>query len=262
MDYELPYLSASRIKCYLSCPQKFKLQYVLKTPWAFQPSAMVLGIAVHEAIEVYYKTWMDGRRLSLSDMHDVFEESWRTETDGKRLDVDDPEPAKNMGKDLVATFHDQVRPQNVMAIEYDFRVPLLFKDSGEVLGVDLVGRIDLIEADNAGNIVIADSKTMARRPSEQDLAIDLQLSAYAYAARQLGIVHADETVLLRIDALMKTKTPAFIQLFTTRTPDSDTQFVRLAADIIHAVVSGAFPANPGWQCGGCVVGDTCYLKNS
>ncbi|MCB2212102.1 PD-(D/E)XK nuclease family protein [bacterium] len=257
MTVDLPYLSASRIKTYLMCPQKYRLTYIDKVPWAFTPAALVVGTAVHAAIEQFYRAWMDGHRLPLADLHDVYNESWKEGIAGKTLDTDDPAPLRDQGRDLITVLHEQVHPQNVVAVEQDFRVPLIASDTGEVLDIDLVGRIDLVEADDQGNIVIADNKTLARRPSEQDLALDLQLTAYAYAARHMDLIPNDTTALLRIDALLKQKTPSLAQIYTTRSPDADIRFVHLAADIIHAIQSGAFPANPGWACSGCPLRPAC-----
>ncbi|MCB2213006.1 PD-(D/E)XK nuclease family protein [bacterium] len=274
------HLSASRIKTYLQCPLKYRLNYIDNVPWAFKPAALVLGTSIHAAVEAYYRARMDGTTLSPVDMKDVIDQAWEagSSTDIP-LDAKDPGAVRSQGHDLIDVFAENVAPRMILGVETDFRVSLADPVTGdvvvdahtnEVLDIDLVGRMDLIETDESvtgpsgsvGTPVIVDLKTLARKPSETDLLYDLQLSAYAFAARRTDLVPDDRDVLLRFDVLTKTKRPSFSQHFAIRSPDSDRRFVFLACEIIHAIRSSVFPPNPGWQCGSCTVAHACEFMTN
>ncbi len=258
---ELDHLSASQIKTWLQCPQKYKLQYIDRIPWEVYPSAMLLGSAIHTALECFYREWQEGRLIQLGDLHEVFVEDWRQETDGRVLDIQDHDEIIHQGCELLTVFYDSIHPGNVVAVEDEFRIPLVDPDTGLILPVDLVGRFDLLEADDQGRISIVDHKVLSKRPADTDMVNNIQLWAYAYAARLRGDIPADENALLRIDALVKTKTVDFDQRFSIRTPESDSQFFQVAAGILHAIQAEVYPPNPGWQCQTCPVNRACVLND-
>lgn len=72
-------LSVSALNCYLECPYRFKLDYLIKVPQPSQP-VLAYGTAVHAALEAFQKTWMrEGERPSVALMEHVFEETLRRE---------------------------------------------------------------------------------------------------------------------------------------------------------------------------------------
>jgi len=255
----LEHLSATRLSTYLMCPMKYRLNYIDKVEWAFTPISMKLGIVIHEVLEAFYRGQQAGLTLEFDPMQMLFDDIWGGAIDGVKLDVADPTELYDLGIRLLKTFSESVTPQEVIAIEEPFSVPLIDPNSGEVLPVELVGRWDLVEADEAGTITIVDHKTLAKRPSNSELERNIQLSAYAYAARVKGRVRPNETVPLRVDCLIKTKNPVFEQRFTLRTPKQEKGFLSLCADVVHAIEQEAFPANPGWQCETCPVKRHCYI---
>lgn len=50
-----PHLSISALKCFLSCPRRFALQYTERARPDFVPAALVLGSAWHSAVAA----WLD-----------------------------------------------------------------------------------------------------------------------------------------------------------------------------------------------------------
>ncbi|MBZ0264092.1 PD-(D/E)XK nuclease family protein [bacterium] len=259
MATTLPYLSASRIKTYLQCPQKYKLQYVDKIPWEFTPISLILGTTIHTVVECYYREYQNDRFMDAATMCTLFDEFWKNEIEGKTLDTDEPDSVRLQGHELLKVFASEVQPQFVLSVEDSFEVDIIDKETGEILPVPLRGRIDLIEEDIHGNAVVVDLKTAARRPSDSEMHNNIQLWAYGYVERNCNVPTNDRDVLVRIDALVKTKTPAFDQRFTLVTRETDKKFVRMCKDIIHAIQAEAFPANPGWGCEGCPVKEHCYI---
>ncbi len=254
---EHDHLSASQINTWLMCPRKYRLHYIDRLPWQQKPASMILGIAVHEAVEAYYKAVSEGHHPSHQDLHDMLATSIHESTETTPTDTEDMEALVSQGQTLLDLFLANVQPQHIQAIEEPFNVALLDSDTGQVWDTPLVGRFDLVEADSTGTPVIVDLKTMARRPSDTDLHTNIQLLTYAYAARQIGLVKEADPVLLRLDILLKTKTPSFEQRYLTLTADSDKVFLGLATGIAEAVKAGVFPENPGWQCGTCPLAYAC-----
>jgi len=250
------YLSASRITQYLNCPLKYRLCYEDKAPWDFHPSSMILGRAIHGAIEGFYRS---NGEIPLEEMLELFNGFWDNEVEGKIIEPDcDPMSVKQQGEGLLKAFHSSVQLGVVLGVEEQFEIPLIDEDTGEFIG-NLKGVIDLLEADTNGGLVIVDHKTCAKRPSDTDLDQHLQLSAYAFAVRRLKEL-GDAPILMRIDCLIKNKTPAFEQRFTLRTADRDPRFLKLCADVLQAIDAGAYPPNPGWGCGSCQVKSSCYYQ--
>jgi putative RecB family exonuclease len=254
------YLSASRITQYLMCPLKYRLVYVDRVDPDFLPSNLVLGSCIHSAIEGFYHNWQEGIRMEAGEVINLFDDYFKAGTDGKTLEPGcDREAVKNIGKSLLQVFARDVQPAEVVGIEEKFRIPLVDLDTGEVI-TDLLGVFDLIELDSEGTPVVIDHKTAAKRYSDADLESNLQLTAYGLASRELHKI--DGPVLLRIDAMIKNKTPVFDQKFSIRTIETDRKFFKLASDILQAMESGAFFPNTGWQCGSCQVRSFCYMEAS
>jgi putative RecB family exonuclease len=188
----------------------------------------------------------------------LFEAYFDSGTDGKTLEPGcDREAVRNTGKSLLSVFARDVQPAEVVGIEEKFRIPLVDLDTGEII-IDLVGVFDLIELDTEGTPVVVDHKTASKRFSDADLEGNLQLTAYGLASRDLHKI--DGPVLLRIDAMIKNRTPVFDQKFSIRTIETDRKFIKLAVDVLDAMDSGAFFPNTGWQCGSCQVKSSCYME--
>ena len=79
-------------------------------------------------------------------------------------------------------------------------------DTGEVLDRDLMGTVDLLERDAERRLVVVDLKTAARKYSDLQAEVSLQLSVYSYAM-SLGPYAGEEDIQLRFDVLTKTKQP-------------------------------------------------------
>lgn len=258
---KIQYLSASRLQTWLQCPQKFKLHYIDKVPWEFKPVALVFGTAFHAALEHYYLGLKDGNIHPVVELIDVFNKHWKKDTENVNLDTDDPESVASQAEPLLETFHQDVVPGNIIDVEWDFRVPIINDTTGEILDVDLVGRVDLIEADNTGVPVIVDHKTLSRRPTEKDYDHNIQLMAYSYATRSEKIIPEGDDLLLRIDALIKTKAPSFHQIHIVHTLEATSRFFELAKGVLAGIEADVYPPNPGWYCQGCPVQKFCCLHS-
>ena len=77
------HVSISAITCYTSCPRQHQHRYVLHTPPAHRPGALVFGSAMHEALAAFYQRLMDGQpEPTVEELETVFSEAWRRQLRG------------------------------------------------------------------------------------------------------------------------------------------------------------------------------------
>ncbi len=247
-----PHLSVSQMKMYSRCPRQYEYRYLygLKERPA---GAMIQGGAFHETIEdnltQKIQTHTD---LPMTEMTDRAAQHWDDKLQ-KEPDIqwkdDKPGDLKDETVLLVKTHHKELAPAlSPKLVEHEFRLPV-----GDTH--DLLGYIDLVETTD----VVVDHKTFAKTPSQGDVDRDLQLTAYALA-RSLEGEPAPE---LRLDVVVKNKTPKAVQIKTTRPENSLLWFVTMFTQIEAAIKSGVFPPNPtGWHCSKemCGYWDRCMTR--
>lgn len=244
-------LSASQLSTYVSCPRKWRFRYVDRLPAEHRPAALALGRAVHSALEALHLARLDGESIEPSMLVRLFRADWQAEVDqGLSFKADE---SANMlrwyGEQLVHEYAKWLADRNLVAAEQPFEIELVDPETGEVHDERLRGYFDVIFASD----VIGEVKTLARRYDEGTLARKIQLSAYAYAWRQMR--GRDPTIL--VVELLKQRQPQVVEATAARGPEDDAFFVRLALDVTHAIDAGAFPPNPGWMCGDCEYAKAC-----
>ncbi len=215
---------------------------------------LAFGSAFHEAMAHHYG-WLKAGEASpsLEASKQRFVDSFLAARNGPvPLQNDDDEGetfdllmAKGLGMVQVALTH-PLASSKVLAVEQTFTVDLHHPDTGEVLDIKLLGVVDLV-IDDEGTRTIVEHKTSARKYTADQLMFDVQPSAYAYAAGQLGW----GDVGLKFNVVTKTKTPA-VQVEDLRRDDNDIEdFLRTAVGVLAAVDAGiSFPIR-GWACRGC-----------
>lgn len=253
------HLSYTQINTYLQCPQKYKFQYIDKLPWPFTPAALTFGSAIHAALERFYLDRLRGILSFPDDLKSVFDTSLLTtagEKDLKFKDGFDPVELQKQGHGLLDCFLKHVTPGTVLGVEEAFSLELVDPETGEVLDVPFVGKVDLIEQAPDGQIWLVDFKTASQRYTEDNVRRDLQLSAYSLYART-AYAGEDSIVRLRFDVLLKTKTPQCVLYTTERTLQDAQRFTRIVLAIWRAIQGGHFYPNPGWQCQDCPYSGHC-----
>ena len=71
-------LSFRQVDDWLTCPLKYRYVHVLRVPIRLHP-IVILGNAVHQAIQAYHLAKVQGRTLPVEDLHGVFRHAWRSE---------------------------------------------------------------------------------------------------------------------------------------------------------------------------------------
>jgi hypothetical protein len=257
------HISASSLKTFLMCPWKFRLHYVEGAVPEFRPSGLVLGKAVHEAIAVHHRALKDGKLLPVGELSGRLDSALDQESrhtvpidfkDGEDFDV-----LRMVGRSLVELYHQEAKPQKILAVEQAFQAHLVDPRTGELVEPKLVGVFDLVEADEEGTVSVVEVKTAARRWSAGQVDLDLQGSLYAEAIAQGGLVPEGQEALIEYRILVKNKKPVLDRQYAVRRL-GDREIARMiAVDALKAIEAGSFFRNPGWQCDGCPFRKRCGI---
>jgi CRISPR/Cas system-associated exonuclease Cas4 (RecB family) len=251
--------SVTQANTYLGCPRKYEYRYVRGVEPTVVPVALAFGVAFHSALAHHYGWLMRGSPASVKEVQDRFTESLRQAAEGKvplQQDEDSASVEELRAKGLtmleVALAHPSAMPEKVLAVEEPFTVELHHPDTGELLEEKLTGVLDLVVEED-GHRVLVEHKTAARKWTADQLAFDTQLSAYAFAAGQLGW----GDVGLRFSVTTKTKTPA-MQVEDVRRDEGDVaDFLRTAVGVLKAIDAGVYFPIRGWQCRTCPYRTRC-----
>ena len=175
------------LNCWLACPRKWAFRYIdgIRTP----PSpALFVGKACHSALEVYYRHRQLGITLEAGDVTGKLLESWAGLVDQEEVTFTDVAEEQAMRKqvcDLVTAYLAFVpQDEKPLAVEVALEAPLVDPESGEDLGMPLVGVVDLVLEGQDGP-VICDFKTAARSSEPMEISHEIQLSSYAWLYRQI-----------------------------------------------------------------------------
>jgi len=254
---DAPHVSVSAIKGYLRCPQQHFYRYFSDLEPSHRNIALVVGRAVHDALESFYRYRMvekDDPPVEL--LTDTFVTSWKRGLVGDPpIKCDDLNAERDRSMELLRVFHEQVaRPAQVLAVEEAFALDLKNPDTGEVSNRLVVGAIDALAVDEQGRTVIIESKTAARSWPAVQLVHDPQVTLYKMAVREMGV--ADEPVL-QFHFLKKTKTPSFEVAEVIRTTEQELEVRRLFWQVLRAIDAEIFYPIRSWACGSCEYSHAC-----
>ncbi len=256
-----PHVSFTQIDQYLRCPLKYKFTYVDRLEPDFVPAALAFGSGIHGAAAFFFNGVAAGAPPTLEEVQGYFESYWGLETQHRPIRFGERDTKASLldlaYRMLEVLYRNQEAHIEIVAVEQPFDVPLIDKETGELLDRALVGTLDLIERDAEGRLVVVDLKTSARKYSDLQVEASLQLSVYSYATAMNGLAD-QEDLRLRFDVLTKTKQPELCRYWTQRDRAANLRLFRLVAEVLHAIAAGAFHPNPGWQCKDCPFRSQCW----
>ena len=283
-----PYISPSRIGLWMRCPRAFELRYVEGIRSPVSPS-LFLGKVVHAALETYYRHLQLGLELAGDEIDDAVESAWDDQMRDELLHADHEklDKLKAQAHALVARYAESYRGvcEKVIATETPICAPLVDPETGENLGMNLYGIIDLILQEQSGDMPgssqmntagdqrerttsiragarsgcgpcrVVDFKTSAQASQRCELQHELQLTGYAYL---VGRITGGENPLLEIRQLVKTKTPKIVgHCYAPRTEKHFRRFFGIVREFLDALDSGKFNPRPGFGCGMCDMQHEC-----
>jgi putative RecB family exonuclease len=222
----------------------------------FKSDAMELGSAIHITLEYFYQEKMIGEKLLLKDVHEMFEKVWKNLAENK-INIqytkgNDFKSMLMMGKDLLTVWYNKLPDcdYTIIGIEeaFSFYIP--------GIPIPFIGGMDLIEEDEAGTIIITDHKTSGRAYSASEVDQNQQLTLYQMAIKSMG--YCNREILLKFDTLIKTKTPKFLQYWTSRSELDEHRLIRKANQVWDGIQKQVFiPNDQSWKCKGCSYKTAC-----
>ena len=252
----MEYLSSSRINLYLLCSLKYKFHYIDKLPKPFKSSSLLFGGALHTSISWLFKEMMtgngNGREISLDRLFRILEADWYAQKIDQVIRYKNGEDEMKllvMAKEMLREYFNQC-PKEVMGTEIPFTIPIINPVTGEVLGINLEGYIDLVEKDET----IVEFKTSASAMDQSDVDDHTQLTAYSFAYE---IIHQRPPKNLKIINFVKTKKPK-VNSFETRREQADYQrFFYLAGHVLKGIREKVFFPRSSFICKDCEYGEAC-----
>lgn len=239
-------ISSSQVSCYLGCPLQYKFRYVDKLPKPWRAASLAFGTSIHAAIEWFHRERMERVAATVEDVKAMFLADWYAQTVEPLVFSKDEskELLAEKGAAMVRVYVNAAAAAAVpSAVEERFSVGLVDVESGEELGVDLHGVIDLVESDGT----VVDLKTVGRSFDVVGLERHLQLSVYALSM----FMRRGSIPKLRIDALLKTKVPRLERYETVRTSADLAWAAQIIAGVARAIDQEQFFPNPSWRCTEC-----------
>ena len=232
------HLSHSQIQSFLLCARKWTYEKVEHAPKERVGSALVFGIALHDACAAANEASLTGEGYNAAA---GFVSAWKLAIEQAGVPIhygkDGADDLLAKGRALAAAY---TPPSGIIGVEQPFRVTLTD-------GLPPVeGRIDLIRRTETGDLAIADLKSSSSRLLTETDAVEAQLALYdiAYPSARHEVI-----------VLGKLKTPTVtIQPIT---PWPRHQLVRQYQEVHHAMQAGVRYAHRGWACDGCSFADRC-----
>jgi RecB family exonuclease len=235
-------LSPSAIGTLEFCPQK----YLFSCSWRLRSSpaaAMSFGSVMHNTIKYFIGELAKGNLVPFEEVTRKFELEW---TSAGFEDAYQEQEYKKDGVAQLRAFHEYTltSPPNVIAQEKSFQLPM-------ENNVILTGRMDQVNCLAPGEEEIVDYKT--GKPQKEDkVRKDVQLSAYALAARELFDWNPARLTLYFLQTNRA--------ICTTR---DDKKLNKVRSDIQEAAAdirAGEFFAKAGFWCKSCDYESICPAR--
>ena len=245
-----PHLSASSVNDYIDCGLLYRLSRIDRIPPEFKTDSLEFGSTIHFVLTGFYKEKKLGNRLLLKDIQESFEGFWeemaQDNPEIRYSEGEDFDTLLKKGRELLAVWHSKLPENDFRVIGVEEPFALIRRD----LSVPIIGYIDLLEEDEAGTIVVTDFKTSGRSYSADEVNKNLQLTIYQIAIRENGFRNRE--ILLKLDCLVKTKTPKFEQFYTSRSEIEERRTIKKVQEVWRGMKEGIFIPNDGhWRCQNC-----------
>ncbi len=249
------HISFSSISTFQACPLRFYFRYILGLPERCVSSSLVMGSALHRAVQHHFERLLVGENgTDLDTLLAVFQEAWESYA-GQAIAYGKGEDRDALGRladRLLASFlkSDFASPKGViLGVEEELR--------GAVIPgcPDLLARVDLI-VDAGDALAVSDFKTS--RSSWSDYKVDdvaPQLLLYSELVKSLA---DGRPIKLSFAVLTKAKVPTLTLHDVLVDAQQVARTKRTVARVWQAIQSGHFYPNPSpLNCGSCPYRDPC-----
>ena len=252
-------ISYSQIFVYLSCSLKFKFMYVEKRPHERLSASLPFGSAIHASIARLYRSLKEtGNIEPPSILQELFEDGFRMDLDRAEIPIlykkeaPDRESLINMGKSLLKTFHEGLNLQGMEIVDVEFPLTAnLYTEDGKATEFKLIGIVDLLLRNKAGELLAVENKTAAKPKSQSTVDEDLQFSSYSYLLAANRYVFPTAPVHCRMDVLRKLKNPKLEFYETVRTAQDRRKFAKIANAVLAGIENRVFIPTKSLFCSDC-----------
>lgn len=176
--FRLPveHLSASAVADFLTCPERYRQERILKVPKRRNVDAFI-GTVHHETVEENFSQKINtGKDQALDLQQQIYKYKWAEaiEAEGEPVWTEHPEKVEKLGLKMVAAFHEHVAP-SVIPIAIEQR----FEENVPGVPVPIVGYLDVEERD-----VLNEFKTAKQKVSKPKPNWRLQAQIYQLVCRK------------------------------------------------------------------------------
>jgi DNA helicase-2/ATP-dependent DNA helicase PcrA len=236
-------LSFSQVDDHLACPLRHHLRYRVGVPTP-PHHALVVGIALHQAVAAHHAAELSGRSLDVPGMQAVMDAHWRSEGFLSRAHEDARHAAGLAALDRFAAGAAHVTGRRTIAAERSFAVRL-----GEH---ELRGRYDRVDVGPDGAVIVDYKSGGVRdqRHADERARDSLQLQLYALAWQaETGALPAGMELHFLESGLTGRVAPDATRLERAR---------RTLAAAATGIASGDRTPTPSrFTCGGCPSREIC-----
>lgn len=249
-------VSASRLKCYMTCRRQFYFRYMLglKKPAG---AALIVGQALHRMLEIWNHARWHGDDPVKTTTPERFEEEWHTIVEAQAVAWKDDKDEPKQKATALRLWHAWLENPPIPVDEAPEGVEVYLEHEEATSDrPKIIGYLDLVRA---GGLLV-EFKTAARSTKADELAHQhrLQLTIYALLYRESTW---QEEKGFQVIQLIKTKEPK-IEVFNLP-PAREKDFEELDATIRafqQGVANGDFSMSPGQQCSWCDYRKECMAK--
>lgn len=229
--------SFSQIQTYLTCPLKYKYQYILKIPTA-AGSAASFGTSIHAALQFFYQQHMQNLQPTLTTLLELYKANWVPIGYGsKKYEQEMKQEGERILREFYNTYHS--KEITVAGLEQSFKIKI-------EEGIYISGKIDRIDYLHGGKIEIIDYKT-GKVPTDAELKKEMQLSLYARAATDPSLFGKPlDKITVSYIYFQENKKVSF-----TKTQKDLDVVISTIEDVVSKIKVGKFDAHTGPWCSWC-----------
>ena len=251
-----PHWSYSALNQFLRCPLQYYFRRVLGLPSQTTGSGLILGSSVHAALAAYHSAIQRHETIPREQLITAFQNTWEEREAAEAVIYKDGETRDDtqaQGISLVELYLKEPPPENVIAVEQSFLVPL-FNSHGEYLETPLVAIVDLITAGEDDTWKVTEFKTSGRAYGESEVATSLQPTCYVHAiAAVFG-----RAATVEYAVLVKTKTTKLQRLKTARYDEDSGRLGDMIQTVERAIQLNVFyPVESPMNCSTCPYRQPC-----
>lgn len=250
-----PHWSYSALHQYLRCPLQYYFQRILRIPSPTLGSGLALGSVIHSVLAEYHQRLKDGLSIQAPALFDAIAQHWQAKEAVEQIQFRGGETRNDtiaLGVHLIELYLTEPPPENILAVEEEFLVPLQ-NSQGEYLETPLLAIVDLLTFPS-DRLRVHEFKTSGRSYSQADVTLSLQPTCYFHAVTERTAQEPE----IEYTVLVKTKSPKIQHLRTDRTTDACRRLGDLTESIQRAVDTRAFyPIESPLNCSGCAYRRQC-----